>query len=91
MDEHVNEEYSDEEDEEDKDRDEGRDQNSLAENTDEVTWLWTQRTRWRDIQSQHQRRINVEHDLHHYLQQIFENLARDNLEVRFEIPDSCPT
>lgn len=87
MDEHVNEEDSEEDDEEDEERDEDRDQNSLAENTDEETRLWTQRTRWRDIRSQHRRRINVEHDLHHYLQQIFENLAGDNLEVRFELPE----
>lgn len=87
MDENVNEEDSEEADEEEEDRDEGRDQNSLAENTDEETRLWTRRTRWRDIRSQHRRRINVEHDLHHYLQQIFENLAGDNLELRFELPE----
>lgn len=88
MDENVIEEDSEEVDEEEDDRDEGRDQNSLTENTDEETRLWTQRTRWRDIRSQHRRRTSGEHDLHHYLQQIFENLAGDNLELRFELPEA---
>uniref|UniRef100_A0A0D6QUX0 RING-type E3 ubiquitin transferase n=1 Tax=Araucaria cunninghamii TaxID=56994 RepID=A0A0D6QUX0_ARACU len=35
----------------------------------------------------HQRITNDEHDLHHYLQEIFENLAGNNIEVRVELPE----
>eukprot|EP01018_Ginkgo_biloba_P037759 Gb_06048 [translate_table: standard] len=80
------EEEWEEAEEEEEYRAEGREQ-TRPTNAEEATLLRTQRTRWRDIRRVQRRTRNAEQDLRLYLQDIFENLAGNNIEVRVELPE----
>ncbi|XP_057871833.1 uncharacterized protein LOC131078191 [Cryptomeria japonica] len=91
-DENDNEEDWEEAYEEEEDRDETREQTSLTENVDEEIRSQTQRTRWGGRWRQGdtprpQQRTNTDHVLHHFLQEIFENLVGNNIETRSEFPE----